>query len=92
MAKRRTRKAKEKAKHAFTVSWKEFEASDSEASVKRQIAKAGSSASTKPIKAKNTNFSGTFYPYQETKRAIVKSLVLAVLILSLELVLYLAWN
>ena len=100
MAIRRTRKQKESAKHAFTVSWepKKKEAptkaktSLSEPAVKRQFKNAQNPASSKPKMDKNANSMVKDGYLSEIKRDIAKSLSLASVIVGLELVIYLALN
>ena len=90
MAKRRSKKQKETAKHQFTISYTPT-ASDgaSKSAVKRQT-KAPSSGTnkdtTKPEKALNKAEQESF---TRSKREIVRSLGLASLVLGLEIVIYL---
>ena len=100
MAKRRTRKQKESAKHAFTMSWEpkkkesptKAKSNLSEPAVKRQIKKIQGLASLKPKIGKNANSMVKDGYLSEIKRDIVKSLSLALVIVGLELVIYLALN
>ena len=100
MAKRRTRKQKESAKHSFTVSWEPKKEESpikaklnlSEPTVKRQIKKGQSLASLKPKRSKNANSMVKGEYLSEIKRDIVKSLSLASVIVGLELVIYLTLN
>jgi hypothetical protein len=100
MAKRRTRKQKESAKHTFTVNWDPMEdkspikakSSLSEPTVKGQFKKSQSPASTKPKMDKNANFMVKDAYLSNIKRDIGKSLSLALVIVGLELVIYLALN
>jgi len=86
MAKRRTKKEKEKAKHAFNLSW-----APSEAGVKGQFnfepkrPRAGLQHKESALSlAKDGSLASI-------KKDIVKSLIIVSLILALELVIYLAW-
>jgi hypothetical protein len=86
MAKRRTKKQKEGAKHVFNVSW-----APSEAGVKGQFnfepkkPRAGSHKHESALSlAKDASLASI-------KKDIVKSLIVVSLILALEVVLYLAW-
>lgn len=100
MSKRRTRKQKEAAKHTFTVSWdpKKKEVTNkaklslSEPAVKRQFKKEQGLASPKPKIGKNANSMVKDGYLSEIKRDIAKSLSLALAIVGLELVIYLALN
>ncbi len=108
MAKRRTRKQKEKAKHQFAVSWKpakllyqnrqqstsksKAKTTTSEAIVKGQFkkrAKALKLQKSKKEKAKDTAKDANL---ASIKLDIRKSLFLASLILSLEIMIYLWWS
>jgi hypothetical protein len=83
MAKHRTKKQKQFAKHQFSLSW--------EPGVKRQN-NIGYEAKTSPAKPKESAENKTQpVPALPIKREIVKSLILVSFILCLELVLYLAW-
>lgn len=94
---RRTRKQKEEAKHAFTISWKpENELSESEskkdlneASVKGQFKKDIKPKNPLIEKEKKAVDSTKDADLASVKRKIARSVVLASLILSLELVIYL---
>lgn len=86
MAKRRTKKQKEKAKHTFNLSW-----SPSEPDVKGQFnfepkrPRAGLRHKESALSlAKDGSLASI-------KKDILKSLVIVSLILALEVVLYLAW-
>lgn len=86
MAKRRTKKQKEKAKHTFDLSW-----SPSEPDVKGQFnfePKKPRSSSHKHESALSLAKDGSL---ASIKKDIVKSLIIVSLILALEVVLYLAW-
>ena len=97
---RRTRKQKEEAKHAFTVSWKprqELGESESkkvlkEASVKGQFKKDTKLNISEVAKKKKAVDSTRYAELASVKRKIGRSVILASLILSLELVIYLIWS
>lgn len=90
--KRRTRKAKKNAKHHFVYSWNPSSTEPSKRStVKGQFdlgSKPEKSGSRGSKKAKHT--ASKQYLYQ-TKKEIIKSVSLASLIVSLELVIYFLW-
>lgn len=97
---RRTRKQKEKAKHAFTVSWKprrDFSESEpkkslKEASVKGQFKKDAKPSIAHIAKNKKAVGSTKDADLASVKRKIGRSVILASLILSLELMIYLFWR
>ena len=97
---RRTRKQKEEAKHTFTVSWKprldigEFESKKvlRLASVKGQFKKEAKSRIALIAKKKMVVDSTKDAELASIKRKIGRSVILASLILSLELVIYLIWR
>jgi hypothetical protein len=97
MAKKRTRKQKEKVKYDFLIDWNpdnakfknEAKMSDSEAVVKGQFAKSQKTkkrSSPKPKKAITTAKEGYL---ASIKRDLVKSLILAGVIIASEIMLYL---
>lgn len=92
MAKRRTKKQKQKAKHDFAISWEpKAKKRRSEPDVKGQIKKSGSGkkpSGTGNDLAKNTAEPGNL---ASIKKDIIKSLILAGLILASEVVIYLTW-
>ncbi len=98
MAKRRTRKQKEKAKHSFAVSWKpstltskpEAKKGKSEPIVKGQTTQAQKHKRDRHIKKKSADRLAKDEGLGTIKRDLVKSLIIASLILTLEVVLYLA--
>jgi len=100
MAKRRTRKQKEAAKHTFTVSWdpsadkasSKAKSSLSEPTVKGQFKNRQKPGSAKPKTVKNANYMVKDESLSNIKHDIVKSLSLALVIVGLELVIYLALN
>jgi len=92
MAKRRTRKDKEKAHHSFSYSWQpEPEKAPSRHNVKGQFVSSLKDTSSKADRAKSANKLAKDDSLASIKRDIVKSLILASFILGAELVVYLAW-
>jgi hypothetical protein len=94
MAKRRTKKQKQEAKHTFTYSWKpnlnEAKNTQPEANVKGQL-----TAYIKPEKESNMRENSAYKSeynsnLASTKKQIYRSLLLAGFILASEVVLYLA--
>jgi len=93
MAKRRTRKQKEKAKHRLELSLKTTaKIQDGKPRVKGQFNFEASPTSTEASKDKNAISLAKDDSLSVVKRDIVKSLILASLILALEVMVYLAWN
>lgn len=93
MAKRRTKKQKEKAKHSFTVSWTpEAKNESSEANVKRQIKNKLPSSKVKSSASKNPNYSVTMLDLASIKKEMVKSVGMAAFIVGLEIMIYLFWR
>lgn len=86
MGKRRTRKDKETARHAFNISW------SPEPSVKGQFNSEAKKVDHKADELKSARIMAKDASFVSSKRDIVKSLLIASLILALEVVLYLAWN
>lgn len=97
MAIRRTKKQKEEAKHAFTISWEprikdeeiEPNRASNEAIVKGQKKKGGKIPRRKNSEFANTENTGRNSNLGTIKRDIVRSVLMASLILSLEVMLYL---
>jgi hypothetical protein len=93
MAKRRTRKQKERAKHQSAISWKpSHEIRQDKPRVKGQFDFEAGDTSDEAKKAKNAKKLAKDDSLGIIKRDIVKSLLLASLILALEIMVYLAWN
>lgn len=93
MAKRRTRKQKEKAKHQFTLSWEpEPKKASSKATVKGQFKTKPEPKKFLTLMRKKAKSSAKLDDLASVRRDIIKSLILASLVLSLELVIYLAWS
>lgn len=92
MGKRRTRAEKEKAHHAFLYSWQgQPEKGQVRHDVKGQFKNEPDDISKKRRKAKNANLMAKDDSLASVKRNMVKSLILASLILAAEVVVYLAW-
>ena len=96
MAKRRTRKDKESAHHQFLYSWQnEPKKVSAEANVKSQfknVPEAKNSSAIPVIPVKRAKIMAQVYDLASIKRNILRSLIMASLILGIELVVYLAWN
>lgn len=90
--KRRTKRDKENAKHHFVYSWNPSSVEPSKQfTVKRQFSlgsRPKKSGSTDAKKAKDTASKASLY---QTKKEIIRSVSLASLIVSLELVIYFLW-
>ncbi len=99
MAKRRTRKQKEKAKHRLTVSWepstpslkKVRKTASKKGGVKGQKKNTSQAMKKNLRKTKKANSMAKGESLSLIKRDIVKSLIIASLILSLEVVIYLTY-
>ena len=92
MGKRRTRAEKEKARHSFLYSWQgEPEKEQIRHNVKGQFKNEPKVASRNFTKAKNADNWAKVSTLASIKRDMVKSLLLASLILAAEVVVYLAW-
>jgi len=93
MAKRRTRKQKEKARHDFTISWEPgTDTLKSEAGVKRQFQKDNVLASNEPKRSKRAKVTAQELDLPGIKKNIKLSLLYTGLILTAEIVLYFIWN
>jgi len=93
MAKRRTKKQKQKAKRQFSVYLKnEAENNQFEPVVKGQFRKRKIRKISKPAQTKNAEPTAKVESLRTIRRDIVKSLILASLILGTELVIYFAWT
>jgi esterase/lipase superfamily enzyme len=100
MSKRRTRKEKEKAKHKFLYQWPQSEdgsktqptGASNEPAVKGQISKVKKHKKHKSTKDKMAVYTENIDDLASIKKNIGKSVILASLILSLELVIYLIWR
>lgn len=100
MAKRRTKKQKIKAKRQFTVSWEPTSDSKkprhktglSKAIVKGQFKNQTKANLRTGSKQKYALFSGKASYLASIKKDLLKSVMLASLILALEVVIYLAWT
>lgn len=92
MGKRRTRAEKEKARHSFLYSWQgQPEKGQVRHDVKGQFKNEPNDASLKHRKANNANVLAKDSTLASIQRDMVKSLILASLILAAEVVVYLAW-
>jgi len=93
MAKRRTKKQKEKAKHNFQVSWEPSSSKDkksrSEASVKGQLTTDKIRSGSKRKNNNITKITGQNDDLASIKKDIRKSLLFTAIILASEIVLYL---
>ena len=89
MSKRRTRRQKEKAKHKFL--YQPTDASN-EPAVKGQISKVKKHEKHEITKDKMAVYTEKIDDLASIKKNIGKSVILASLILSLELVIYLIWR
>lgn len=93
MAKRRTRKQKQEAKHDFTIRWEPGSSTlKSEASVKRQFPNNLKSGSAEAVTFKKANNSVQELDLPGIKKNIRMSLIYTGLILTAEIVLYFIWN
>lgn len=91
--KRRTKNQKIQAKHHFTLSWSNQEKKpDSGIDVKRQFKKKVSSNIASSSKHENAMFLAKEASFKPIKNDVLKSLIIASLILALEIVIYLAWK
>jgi hypothetical protein len=93
MAKRRTRKDKETAKHQYTISWNPATINNTtEANVNRQNSGKFHASLKNNNSTKNAEYLAQESYLARTKRDIFKSLMLVILIIGIELVLYFAWK
>ncbi|MFH1863640.1 MAG: hypothetical protein ABIJ85_01830 [bacterium] len=93
MAKRRTRKNKVFAHHQFTLKWEpSSKKSELASSVKGQLKKQVFPSSLQTQKVKSANLLAQEGSVKAVKSDIIKSLILASFILSLEVVVYLIWS
>lgn len=98
MGKRRTRKQKETAKHAFTIKWSpdltesqiEPRKEKTEPNVKRQFDVKAKSEPYYTNKEKDSVISTKSNNLKRIKKDIVRSLTIAMIIMGIELMLYLA--
>ena len=93
MTKKRTKEDKAQAKHPFLISWDKTSSSQAPAlhvkgqKENQQITKKGSGTTLN-----KSDISASIINLASIKKDIVKSLLIASFILSLELMLYLAWS
>lgn len=90
MTARRTKKQKESAKHTFTFQWTpSVSSARSEANVKREFPNEAKSTSETIRINKETKFTAKDANFTQIRRDLIKSLILASLILASEVVIYL---
>jgi hypothetical protein len=87
MAINRTRKNKENPHYGFLVSW-----DPKQARVKRESKSDQRAISSEPEKPKKANISAKSHEARDIKKDIVRSLMVVGIVLTLEVVVYLAWN
>ena len=93
MASRRTRSEKEGAKHHFLYTWaNEPRKPQVVPSVKTQIQNAPEGQVHPSESLNKAKTMAQVYDLASIKRGILRSLIMASLVLCLELVIYLAWN
>ncbi len=90
MAGKRTRKSKQNAHHLFLYSWEKNDAS--QARVNRELGSEQKTHSSKLSRTEKADFMAKEALLASTKKGIIRSLLLASLILASELVIYLGWN
>jgi len=92
MAKRRTRKQKEEARHSLAISWSpEAKKGRSEPDVKGHLKNEARTPLEQASITKSADLLAKEGSLASIRRDILKSIILASLILGAELVLYLAW-
>lgn len=92
MAKRRTRKQKEKAKHDFIAKLHSGPGKgSSEPVVKGQFKKSGTDKAAKTKPTKNADILAKQADIASVRREIIRSLILTSLILGTEIMVYLIW-
>jgi hypothetical protein len=89
MAKRRTRKDKETAKHTFTVSWNP---EGNAGTVKSQKEKQTSQTSSGLNQHENSGSTGLILSLDSIKRDLIRSVSIGGFILAFELVIYFFWK
>ena len=93
MGKRRTKKQKESAKHLFTLSWEPAtSARTPQPSVKGQFENTSEPKIKKMGMANNAEILAKDGESEAMRQDVIKSLILASLILGTELVIYLGWS
>ena len=92
MAKRRTRKQKEKAQHQLLVTWKPTKKASSQAHVKGQLENSLKKADEARLNIKKADNLEQEAHFEPIRKDILKSLLLASFVLALELVIYLVWS
>lgn len=92
MPKHRTRKQKETPNYSFLLSWKPDSQGSSGTLVKGQFKNHARQEFSEASKHENANLLDKNGSFVSIKRDLVKSLILASLIIALELVVYLGWK
>jgi len=89
---KRTKKEKKEARHPFLISWEKAENSSQAGVVKGHLKNEAKSSQNKIVKTKNANNMVKELSLDQIKHDMVRSLILASLILALEIVIYLVWR
>jgi len=89
---KRTRKEKVGARHPFLISWEKTESVSESTPVKGQMKIEAKSPQKKINTLKNADIQDKELSLDQMKHNIVRSLLLASLILGLELVIYFVWR
>jgi hypothetical protein len=89
---KKTRRQKVNPKHPFLISWEGSENKALKSSVKGQLKDVDITKLKKVKPIKKANYMDKGFGLDQIKHDIIKSLILASLILGLEMVIYLAWN
>lgn len=92
MPKHRTRSQKETPNYSFLISWKPDGQTSVGSSVKGQFKNHAQGHLSEANRNKNANLLDKNDTFVSTKRDLAKSLILASLIITLELMVYLAWK
>jgi len=91
MSKRRTRSEKSKAKHPFLISWNKPADFDKIQPVKRQKETEDITNHPKENNVKKAKTMQETRHLASTKKGVVKSIIISIIIITAEVVLYLAW-
>jgi len=89
---KRTKKEKLSTRHPFLISWEKSQSTLSRDLVKGQMKIEAKSNTKKSDDNKNANIQDKEPALNQIKRNMVRSLMLASLILGLEMVLYFVWH
>lgn len=93
MAKKRTKKQKQTARHSFTLSWKPSSSeAKSGSGVKRQFKSEAKTPTPKSATIESTVNPAQTNEVAKTRKNIIRSLILAGIILGTEVVLYFFWK